>query len=216
MIVFITLQTSSNFWLSIWSDSVEDPKYSQVFYLEIYSALSFSYAFFCFIRIALLYMQSIRCSRQLHKDMMTRVIRAPVNLFFDRVPAGRILNRLSKDLTVLDNYIAMAFGSLSVSFFGLAADIIVCLVVGSAWILPLAILFFIVSYQIQRNFMSLNREVTRLGNLILSLNSYLALESISKSPIVSFFSESLTGLTSIRTYQEQEKFFAVSVRYVLY
>jgi len=125
--------------------------------------------------------------------MLAKVIRAPVNLFFDRVPSGRILNRLSKDLTVLDNYIAQSFGSLTVMFYYLLADIVVCLIVGSAWIFPLAILFFFASYKIQRSFMSLNREVTRL-------------ESISKSPIVSFFSESLSGLTSIRTYQEQEKF----------
>ena len=41
--------------------------------------------------------------------------------------------------------------------------------------------------------MKVNREVVRL-------------ESISKSPIVSFFSESVNGLTSIRAYQEQAKF----------
>ena len=32
------------------------------------------------------------------------------------------------------------------------------------------------------------------------------IESISKSPIVSFFSESLVGLTSIRAYREQKRF----------
>jgi len=163
MLIFISLNTASNFWLSYWSDSVKDPQHPQSYYLKIYCLLSLSYAFFCFIRISMLYLQSIKCSRKLHKDMLAKVIRAPVNLFFDRVPSGRILNRLSKDLTVLDNYIAQSFGSLTVMFYYLLADIVVCLIVGSAWIFPLAILFFFASYKIQRSFMSLNREVTRLG-----------------------------------------------------
>jgi len=173
MFIFISLQTASNFWLSYWSDSADHPEHSQKFYLEIYSILSLSYAFFCFIRISLLFVQSFRCSRQIHKDMLTKIIRAPVNLFFDRVPAGRILNRLSKDLTVLDSYLASAFGSLTVMFYMLLADIFVCIIVGSAWIFPLSVLFFMASYKIQRSFMTLNREVTRLGKtqwLIIRIN----------------------------------------------
>ena len=212
MVIFITLHTGSNFWLSYWSDSAEHPEHPQTFYLEIYCILGLSYAFFCVIRISMLFLQSLKCSRKLHKDMITNIIRAPVNLFFDRIPTGRILNRLSKDLTVLDNYIAGSFGWLTLLFFYLIADIVVCLIVGSIWIFPLAILFFAVSYKIQRSFMSLNREVTRLGNeTSLSTNFNYCLESISKSPIVSFFSESLSGLTSIRTYQEQRKFLSVKI-----
>jgi len=164
MLIFITLSTASNFWLSYWSEQVVDPEHPQSYYLTIYSILSLSYAFFVLIRISMLFIQSVKCSRQIHKDMLAKVIRAPVNLFFDRVPSGRILNRLSKDLTVLDDYIAGSFGSLTVMFYSLLADIVVCLIVGSAWIFPLAIIFFIVSYQIQKSYMSLNREVTRLGN----------------------------------------------------
>jgi len=41
--------------------------------------------------------------------------------------------------------------------------------------------------------MTVNREAVRL-------------ESISKSPIVSYFSESLNGLTSVRAYNEEDRF----------
>jgi len=163
MNIFIVLQTAANFWLSYWSDQAENPEHSQGFYLEIYCILSLGYAVFCLIRISMTFCLSIRCSRQLHKDMLSRIIRAPVNLFFDRVPSGRILNRLSSDLTVLDNAIATSFGMLTVIFYGLVADIVVCLIVGSVWIFPLAIIFFIVSFRLQRSYMTVNREVTRLG-----------------------------------------------------
>jgi len=163
MFIFTSLQTASNFWLSYWSDGADHPEHSQGFYLEIYLILSISYVSLCFLRITLLNMQSLRCSRQIHKDMLTKIIRAPVNLFFDRVPVGRILNRLTKDLTMVDSFLASALGSVAVMFFMLAANIFVCMVVGSAWTFPLSIVFFIVSYKIQRIYMGLNREVTRLG-----------------------------------------------------
>lgn len=163
MLIWISLQVSSNYWLSYWSDNPDSPRFSKAFYFEIYSALGLSYAFFCLIRVTMLFMQSIKCSRALHKDMLTKIIRAPVNLFFDRVPIGRLLNRLSKDLTVLDNYIATYFGSTLVAFYSLLGDIFVCLVAGTFWVFPLVLLFFFIAFKIQGRYMTVNREVVRLG-----------------------------------------------------
>ena len=211
MFIWITLQTCSNFWLSYWSDNADYAIHSDTFYFEIYSALGLSYALFCFIRTWMLFAQSIKCSRQIHKDMLSRIVRAPINLFFDRVPTGRVLNRLSKDLAVLDSYIATSFGYSLVTIYSLLSDIVVCLIVGTIWVFPLVILFFYVSYRIQQKFMRVNREVVRLGKKQTIHTIKHNLESISKSPIVSFFSESLAGLTSIRAYQESSKFMSVTI-----
>ncbi|KAH9374378.1 hypothetical protein HPB48_001980 [Haemaphysalis longicornis] len=40
-------------------------------------------------------------SRTLHKDMLNHVLRSPVS-FFDGSPRGRILNRFSADIEVMD------------------------------------------------------------------------------------------------------------------
>jgi len=193
MFIWICIQTGSNFWLSYWSDTMDHPKYSQAVFFEVYGILGLSYAFFCLIRIGMLFAQSLRCSRLLHKDMFSRIIRAPLNLFFDRVPTGRLLNRLSKDLSTLDSQIAVTFGSALVCGYLVLADVTVCLIVGTFWVFPLAIIFLICSYVVQRRYMKVNREAVRL-------------ESISKSPIVSYFSESLNGLTSVRAYNEEQRF----------
>lgn len=193
MFVWMCLQTGSNFWLSYWSDTMDHPKYTQTVFFTVYGALGLTYAFFCLIRIAMLFAQSLRCSRLLHQDMFSRIIRAPLNLFFDRVPTGRLLNRLSKDLATLDSQIAVTFSNFIVCGYCLLADIIVCLIVGTFWVFPLALVFLACSYLIQKRYMTVNREAVRL-------------ESISKSPIVSYFSESLNGLTSVRAYNEEDRF----------
>lgn len=44
----------------------------------------------------------IKVSRKIHNKVLNRILRAPVNKFYDVTPAGRILNRFSSDLSRVD------------------------------------------------------------------------------------------------------------------
>jgi ABC-type multidrug transport system fused ATPase/permease subunit len=46
---------------------------------------------------------AVRVSKKVHQILVSKVLRAPVNLFFDVTPIGRILNKFSGDLSFLDN-----------------------------------------------------------------------------------------------------------------
>lgn len=60
---------------------------------------------------------SWRATKKLHKDMLSKVFNAPINLYFDVTPIGRILNKFSKDLSGIErefgwevgNFLAMAY-----------------------------------------------------------------------------------------------------------
>ena len=43
-----------------------------------------------------------RAGKKLHNQMIERVLKAPVNLYFDVTPIGRILNKFSKDLNATE------------------------------------------------------------------------------------------------------------------
>jgi len=193
MLILTVSQAGSNFWLSYWSQNGDSTKHSRDYYFAIYSMFGVGYAICAFLSELMQRIQAIRFSRYIHKEMFGKVIRAPLNLFFDRVPAGRILNRFSKDLSAVDEHLSSVFYWVIAQFFSFMTDIVVCLIVGTFWVFPLAVVFCYLCYRLNKSFTNINREVTRL-------------ESVTKSPIVSFFSESLGGLISIRTYNEQSTF----------
>jgi len=163
MIIAIVSQTGANFWLSYWSDNADDKKHSRNYYFLIYTALGFGYGVFAFIKALMLRIQATRFSRFIHKEMFSKVIRAPINLFFDRVPSGRILNRFSKDLNVIDEELAGWFCYVLDQLFDFLADIVVCVVIGTFWVFPLVMLFCYLCHRLNKNFTNINREVTRLG-----------------------------------------------------
>lgn len=51
--------------------------------------------------------------------MVSCLLFAPLNEFFDRIPLGRILNRFTKDLDVIDNDICWAYTFLSIAIMNI-------------------------------------------------------------------------------------------------
>ena len=60
-------------------------------------------------------------NRCLQEDMIKRVLNAPVNLYFDTTPLGRILNRFSKDLSVAETVMPWSIANFYAAFYGLMA-----------------------------------------------------------------------------------------------
>ena len=52
-------------------------------------------------RVSTIFYYSLGCDKKLHNEMITRVTNAPINLFYDVTPIGRVLNRFSSDINNL-------------------------------------------------------------------------------------------------------------------
>src|SRR5437016_891498 len=129
MVVWTALFTGSNFWLSYWS--MHSQFGNNYYYCSIYTLMAMAYGTLCYVRASMVFFQAIECSRQIHTNMFSRIIRAPVNLFFDRVPIGRLLNRFSKDLGAVDGQLVMAFNIFLLCGFVFLADIVICCISGT-------------------------------------------------------------------------------------
>jgi ATP-binding cassette subfamily C (CFTR/MRP) protein 1 len=71
---------------------------------------------------------SLGSDRKLHEQMITRVVNAPINLYYDVTPIGRVLNKFSSDLNDLSSSIGSMYGAELWLFYCLVQVVIVAAV----------------------------------------------------------------------------------------
>ena len=98
MVVWAVLSIMSNVQIKTWC---EDENKSQI-YLHLYLGFAIIASMFSGIRALILVVSGIRQGRLVHKKMIKSLLYASIPRFYNRVPVGRILNRLSKDLREVD------------------------------------------------------------------------------------------------------------------
>jgi ABC-type multidrug transport system fused ATPase/permease subunit len=187
-------QIGGSFWLKNWSEVNSryggNPHVGK--YIGVYFAFGIGNAALVVLQTLILWIFcSIEASRKLHERMAYAIFRSPMS-FFETTPSGRILNRFSSDIYRIDEVLARTFNML----FANGARAIFTLVVISfstpvfiSLIIPLGALYL----WIQRYYLRTSRELKRL-------------DSVSRSPIYAHFQESLSGISTIRAYQQQKRF----------
>jgi len=89
---------------------------------------------------------SMVASRNLHTGLLSRVLRCPMS-FFDTTPLGRIVNRFSKDIDIVDTNIPHFSQNLLITFAPLVSTMIVISYSTPIFIsvaVPLIVLFIII------------------------------------------------------------------------
>ena len=127
---------------------------------------------------------SIYAMRNIHKKMISHLVKAPINLFHDVVPLGQILNRLTQDIEIIQNIIRTVNSFIKL-LFTLAACMIICYIYNQAILIisPIIVAYIII---LTSYYLTAGRNLTRL-------------QRISYSPIMTIFSETIRGLDIIRT-----------------
>ena len=178
-------------YIGVWVDHL-DEKDSYNKYMVTVLMYSLAYGISITLGFFLIMWSTLNASNSLHKKMVNSVLRAPINLYFDKTPTGKLLNRFSKDINKIDAEFpfSLTFGIEWFSWIG--STIFVWAVVSpfSLLCLPFAIAagVFLIRYYI-RSF----REMTRI-------------ESVTNSPILSNFAETISGTTTIRWFKKQADF----------
>ncbi|KPI46100.1 Oligomycin resistance ATP-dependent permease YOR1 [Cyphellophora attinorum] len=199
-LIFLSLVASqgsnivTSLWLSWW---VSDHwGWATGAYIGLYAGLGVIQALLMFAFSTILSTAGTNSSKTLLHNALTSVLRAPMS-FFDTTPLGRITNRFSKDVDSMDNNLTdamrMYFLTLGmiVSVFALIIAYFHFFAVALG---PLFILFcFAASY-----YRTSARELKRH-------------EAVLRSSVFARFSESISGVASIRAYGMQ-KYFVNRVR----
>ncbi|XP_041372529.1 multidrug resistance-associated protein 1-like [Gigantopelta aegis] len=208
VILFAAFQASSvysNIWLSNWTDddllkntsrwNTSEYQNKNAMYLGVYGGLGLTQAVIVLLYSVLASTRMVQAARNLHKSMLANIMRSPM-MFFDTTPIGRILNRFSRDVETIDNNLPQLVRMWINTVFSVLSTVIVIsystpifLVV----IIPLGLFYWL----IQRFYIPTSRQLKRI-------------ESVTRSPIYSHFSETVTGASTIRAFGASERFYQES------
>ncbi|CAG2121801.1 unnamed protein product, partial [Medioppia subpectinata] len=122
----------------------------------------------------------------LHERLLRATLHAPMS-FFDTTPLGRVLNRFSKDIDIMDSSMQMTMRVLVNTSFQVLSTIVIISIQTPIFLAVFFPKFYVVT----------SRQLKRL-------------ESITRSPIYSHFGETVNGVSTIRAYGVNDRFISES------
>jgi ABC-type multidrug transport system fused ATPase/permease subunit len=159
--------------------------------MGIYAALGVCLTIAFFTSGAAIGLLTQSASKALHRWAITSVMRAPMS-FFETTPLGRIMNRFSKDIDTIDNTVSDSLRMFLMTFSNvIGAFVLIGVII--PWFLIAVAALMVVYYFLSIYYRASARELKRL-------------DAILRSSLYAHFSESLTGLATIRAYGETDRF----------
>ncbi|KAF8322189.1 hypothetical protein DL93DRAFT_2051237 [Clavulina sp. PMI_390] len=188
----------TTYWLVYWEE--KKWKYPSGFYMGMYAAIgvsqSITYFFFGSTIAMIVYFASV----SIHKQAVRRIFHAPMSFFESVIPLGRIMNRFSKDIDTLDNTLGEALRMALFTFSQILGAIVLISIVIPYFLVPI-LTILVVYFFAALFYRSSARELKRLDALL-------------RSTLYSHFSESMSGLATIRAYGETARFEADNRRFM--
>ncbi|XP_046890754.1 ATP-binding cassette sub-family C member 8 isoform X2 [Hypomesus transpacificus] len=201
-----SLMVAIDYWLAHWTSQVIAARaeasthnctvtqgcgFSHSWYLSVFSVLCCLGIVLCLVTSVAVEWTGLRVAKNLHNNLLNKIILAPMRLF-ETTPLGSILNRFSTDTNTIDQHIPATLECLSrstllcVSALGVISYVTPVFMVA---LLPLAI----TCYFIQKYFRVASRDLQQL-------------EDSTQLPLLSHFSETVEGLTTIRAFRYEPRF----------
>uniref|UniRef100_A0A669QYM7 ATP binding cassette subfamily C member 8 n=1 Tax=Phasianus colchicus TaxID=9054 RepID=A0A669QYM7_PHACC len=160
-------------------------------YSKIFSILCCLGIVLCLVTSIAVEWTGLKVTKKLHASLLNKIILAPMR-FFETTPLGSILNRFSADCNTIDQHIPATLECLSRSTLLCVSALAVISYVTPMFLIALVPLA-IMCYFIQKYFRVASRDLQQL-------------DDSTQLPLLSHFSETVEGLTTIRAFRYEAKF----------
>ncbi|EJD46367.1 P-loop containing nucleoside triphosphate hydrolase protein [Auricularia subglabra TFB-10046 SS5] len=162
-----------------------------MFFVGVYAAITLGTATMGMLVNIIEYIGAYRASRILFQKLLVTVVRAPFR-WFDVTPTGRILNRFSRDIEVVDSSLASSLGTFIGTFASFIAGIVTISYVLPAFLVP-AVAVAYIYYRLAIGYLNTGRDLRRM-------------EAVTRSPVFQSFSELLEGIVTVRAFCAEQRF----------
>ncbi|WWC90401.1 uncharacterized protein L201_005336 [Kwoniella dendrophila CBS 6074] len=188
--MIMTLIDNKDYISATFQDQLKKQR-STLFYLGVYWGISACYILAVAGRVGITFFGALNASQSLYSKLVKRILGAKMR-FFDSTPSGRIMNRLSKDMSSIDQEAGEILMYFTNSCLSAAAILVVVTVSTPAFLVALVLIVF-AYWLLGSLYVTTNREIKRI-------------DSVTRSPIFISFSEVLVGMSTIRSYGDSARF----------
>ena len=165
--------------------------WNMTYLLLLYAAFVIVFLFMLMGRAAAFAYVATSSATSIHNVVFAKVLKAPLS-FFETNPLGRILNRFSRDLDIVDGRLPDFFIDAFVFVIHcISIIIVICIII--PWFTFLLLLMCVAFWMLITYYQRTARELKRL-------------DAVSSSPIFAHLSVSIAGISTIRAYNAQERF----------
>ncbi|RZC91251.1 hypothetical protein C5167_027311 [Papaver somniferum] len=187
-IIFLAFQILQNYWMAA---NVQNPEVSKLRLVLTFSLIGCSSMFFTLFRSLATVALGMKASESIFEQLLSSLFHAPT-AFYESTPLGRILSRVSSDLSIVDldlasNFVKAVMGAITTAaYLGVLAVITWQVVFVTVPMVYMVIL-------VQRYYSA-------------SANEFMRINGTSKSMIASHLGESITGAMTIRAFGVEDRF----------
>ncbi|XP_058779037.1 ABC transporter C family member 10-like [Vicia villosa] len=188
-LIFMVCQILQNSWMAA---NVENPLVSTLQLVLVYFLIGAFSSVFMLIRCQLVVTLGLQSSKDLFSQLMNSLFRAPMS-FYDSTPLGRVLSRVTSDMSIVDLDIPFSLSFAVIGTISLYSNLIVLAVV--TWqVLIVAIPMVYIAIHMQRYYFASAKEVMRLNGT-------------TKSSLANHVAETVAGAATIRAFEEEDRSF---------
>ncbi|MBX7153707.1 MAG: ATP-binding cassette domain-containing protein [Bacteriodetes bacterium] len=196
-LLIVILPITQSIWLGYFSDALKSGTYlfewmkNPLLDIMVYGGIGLCLLAAGYVERVVWMMRATTAGRDIHNQTLRAVLAAPLR-FFDTTPMGRILNRFSRDIQLVDDELSWNFESALRSLSLMLGTLVLICVTAPVVILFAAPALF-VFYKIQKMYRVSAREAKRIN-------------SMARSPRYAHYKETITGLPVVRAYRKEEMF----------
>nr|KYP51014.1 ABC transporter C family member 14 [Cajanus cajan] len=182
---------ASDYWLAYETSEERAKIFNPSLFMSIYAIIAVVSIILVSARTYLFTLWGLKTAQTLFTQILRSILHAPMS-FFDTTPSGRILSRASTDQTNVDVLLPLFTGVVMAMYITvLSIFIITCQNSWPTVFLIIPLLWLNIWYR--GYYLASSRELTRM-------------DSITKAPVIHYFSESIAGVMTIRAFKNQNKF----------
>ncbi|XP_042480944.1 ABC transporter C family member 10-like [Macadamia integrifolia] len=189
-VIFAVGQVSQNSWMAA---NVQNPHVGKLLLIVVYLVIGCGSTFFLLFRSFFIVVLSIQSSKSIFSQLLNSLFHAPMS-FYDSTPLGRILSRVSSDLSIVDLDVPFSListvGSTTNAFASLGTLAVV------TWqVLFVSIPVIYVALRLQKYYLASAKELMRINGT-------------TKSFVANHLAESTAGVMTIRAFEDEGRFLA--------